>query len=210
MPNDKVIISFPSAIAAFLELARRVLMALTGNPNFPEPWVGCSLAELEDCVGRLQRAVDESKYHDSQKIKYRNQVKDETKRVLRKIANYVQLVAADNILALQSSGFSFQKERRTLHPGQLPFPDITLKHGERRGSIIAKARALPGAGSYEVQLTDKDPNIEANWAGYCNVKTCSKITINDLASGQNYWVRMRGIFSAGAGDWSTPVTIMSL
>lgn len=210
MPINKVIITFPPGMEAFLSLTRRVHTSMTGNPNFPEPWVGCSLAELTDCLERLQHAHDEAKNRDSQKIKYRNQVKNETKQVLRNIANYVQLVGKGNLQVLQSSGFDFQKERRVIQQSLLPSPEVLLRHGERRGSIMAKAKALPGAGSYEVQVTDKDPNDEADWAAYCVSKTCSRIIINDRLSGQNYWVRMRGIFGSGAGEWSTPVTIMSL
>ncbi|QXE91676.1 fibronectin type III domain-containing protein [Geomonas subterranea] len=210
MSIDKVIITFPSAIVAFIELVRRVLVSLTGNPNFPEPWVGCSLAELSGCLEKLQQAHDEAKYHDSLKVKYRNQVKSETKRVLRNIANYVQLIAAGNVQALQSSGFDFQKERRSTKAGRPLTPEVQLRHGERRCTIWVKAKALPGAGSYEVQVSNSDPNLEANWAAYCISKSCSKIIISDLVSGQNYWVRIRGIFSFGAGEWSVPVTIMSL
>lgn len=210
MLTPKLISTYPTAIHEFIGLARRVKNSLTGNPNFPEPWVGCSLEELSTSLDILQQATDDAQNHDSLKVKHRDKAKADTSGIMRKIAKNVELMADGNLAMLQTSGFEVQKERRLGPVGHLPPPDAYLKHGERRGMFYLKGKAVPGAGSYQVQITDKDPSIEENWGTYGTVMHCSSVEINGRTSGQNYWVRIRSIGAAGAGEWSTPITIMSL
>ncbi len=80
--------------------------------------------------------------------------------------------------------------------------------GAFSGSLDIKTSPLEGAASYDVQIAQLDPTVEANWAHTTTSKTASHIQLTGLTPGQSYWLRMRGIGSNGVGLWTDPLNIM--
>ena len=115
-----------------------------------------------------------------------------------------------DISKLESSGFDLRRE--TTHSNifdPLPAPsDLSLTQGAFSGRINPKMSRLTGAASYEVQKTQLDPTVEANWTHALWSSTSSHIQLTDLIPGQSYWIRIRGIGTNGVGLWSDPLHIM--
>ena len=63
---------------------------------------------------------------------------------------------------------------------------------------------LAGARTYEIQLAQGDPSLEANWKS----ATASHMLVEDLTPAHTYWFRVRAIGSGGAGRWTDPVSVI--
>ena len=85
-----------------------------------------------------------------------------------------------------------------------------IVHGGNADTLPAPDafRVAHGAGSYQVQITESDPAIDGNWRHAMSSLTAAHILLEGLIPGQAYWVRVRGIGSAGAGVWTEPVNLI--
>jgi hypothetical protein len=207
----KLITSFPRNTAAFLEKARSINTALTDNPFFKDISAEflAALGLLLTGINELQIAFDGAKSRDSGKIAYRDQLQKSVATLLTNIAKFVELHAKGDENILKSSGFDLVRgsQKGTQHP--LLTAMLSLRHGPS-GTFYARGKSLPGAWRYEFYVTDGDPTKDENWQFYCDSPHCSHIEITGRTAGKNYSVKMRGIWVAGAGPWSQPVTLMSL
>jgi hypothetical protein len=98
---------------------------------------------------------------------------------------------------------------RGSHSGILPAPsNFRVSHGQKSGTLNAQATRLPGAGSYEVQILQGDPSIEANWKYFTSSVSSAHILLEGLIPAQTYWIRLRAIGSPGAGLWTDPIRVI--
>jgi hypothetical protein len=211
--RPKLIITFQRYTDAdFLAKAGFILASLAGNAHFPEPWPpqAPALGDIRKAYNAYRDSYNASLTRDSLKIRQRKADREALTQMLKQLAPYLELVAKGDAMALASSGYDLRQEVvRNRANGTLPAPsDFTVKHGPNSGTLLIHAARLAGAGSYEVQIAQGDPTVEANWRHALSSKNCSHILLEGLTPAQTHWVRMRGIGSQGPGVWTEPVSII--
>lgn len=79
--------------------------------------------------------------------------------------------------------------------------DLRLGDGQLPASIFADCETVDGNSSYEWEWYS-DGNLTQRVGN--TVTTASEFTINGLATGSRYWVRVRAIRGGQYGQWSDP------
>jgi len=185
----------------FIAQTERIITAMSGNANFPEPWPSTvpSLARLQADLAALQTASTATASGDKTQIAARKSARSIVQNDLAQLAFYVQTIAQGSTTMLATTGFPLrQVAQRTLNPPLPPAPaEIVSLRGPLSGSIIVNASRVPKAASYEVQLATADPTVENNWSEAGTWKT-SKV----------YSFRMRAFAKAGFGPWATAASLM--
>jgi len=209
----KLIVTFESlSQAEFLAKAGSIVSTLANNPYFPRPWPepAPSYEQLEQAYYAYQSAYQAALGRDTFKIAQRKDARDALTGILKRLAIYLELAANGNATALASTGYELRREPGPSSTSSiLPAPEgVTIKHGELSGVLMIHATRLVGAASYEVELTDGDPTVEANWKAAGIHVHCSHIELTGLTPGKLYSVRLRGINVVGPGAWSDTVTLM--
>ena len=196
----------------FLAKSGTIVSSLTANPNYPEPWMVQvpSLTQLSAAYSTYLDGYHAALSHDSLKIALRKSARLTLTELLKRLIPYLELVAQGDTHILATSGYDLRKD--VVRGGSdyiLAAPnDFRVAHGAKSGSFDIHIAKLPGAGSYEVQITENDPAIEANWRHAMSSLTASHILLEGLTPGKAYWVRVRGIGTAGAGVWTEPVNLI--
>jgi hypothetical protein len=183
-----------------------------GNARFPEPWPAPapSLAQINAAFEVYRSAYRASLTHDTLKIAERNSARDALAGLLQTLVKYLEFVANDDESALQSTGFDLRRDAvRGDHAEPLVAPEgLKLKRGVIGGQVDVRVNRLPGAGSYEADIAQGDPNVDANWHHALTSTSSMHMLLRDLPAAQTFWVRVRGINAGGAGLWSEPASIM--
>ena len=213
--QPKLIVAFDRLSGPdFLAKAGFIIASLTGNPHFPEPWPpqAPTLAQLNDAFNAYRDAYHASLTRDTLKIAQRDIARQELIDLFKRLASYLELVAQGDATILATTGYDLRHDIvRGTNSGLLDAPaDFRVVQGKQSGTLDIHAAKLAGAGSYEVHIAQGDPNIEANWKQAALSKTCSHIIVEGLTPGQTYWLRLRGIGSAGAGLWTDPASVIAI
>ena len=200
--------------AGFQAKADVIIRAMIANPHFPEPWPAPapSTVSLTAALETYRDAVQACGTRDTVKIGQRKVAREVLTEMLRKLAQYIEFADRADAQALATTRFDLRREN-SRQPGtdQLPAPDgLKLLHGQGSGSVDVRMRRLDGAGSYEMQVTQGDPMLDANWKHAQTAIGSTGITITDLPVKQDSWVRVRGVNGKGGGRWSDPVSIFVL
>jgi hypothetical protein len=212
--QSKLIVQFARlSEAQFQAKADVIIGSLTAHPRFPEPWPAPAptTATLSTALENYRRAVRDCGTRDILKIDQRNVAREGLTEMLKKLAQYLEFIAQGDMGMLTTTGFDLRRENSRPSTDKLPAPEgLKLLHGENGGSIDVRIRRLSGAGSYEVQVTQGDPMLDASWKHVLTSTASTGITLNDLPPKQTLWVRVRGVSSNGGGRWSEPVSIFVL
>jgi hypothetical protein len=196
----------------FLAKAGTIVTDLTANPNYPEPWAVqvSTLAQLTAAYTAYLDSYHAALTHDSLKIALRNSARLALTEQLKALIPYLEMVAQGDTHILATTGYDLRKDLvRGGNADILAAPnDFRVTHGAKSGSFDIHLAKLPGAGSYEVQITQSDPALEGNWSHALTSLTAAHILLEGLIPGQAYWVRVRGIGTAGAGVWTEPVNLI--
>ena len=185
-----------------IQFARNVHMALTDNPNVPNPLP--ALAALQDLIATAEKSIEA---YEVQKSLLRNKknLRDEAVRALcdglRLEANTVQAATGGDPDKMRTTGFLLVKR-----PTPVGTPDqvteLWLEGGETEGTLKASWKPVRGVKVYELQ-TRADLGGADGWAHKATV-TKTKALMNSFSSGNRIWVRVRAIGTAGPGSWSDP------
>ena len=121
-------------------------------------------------------------------------------------------MAHGSVAKLETTGYDLRHDlTHTSGINPLPAPtDFKLARGALPGIVAVSVSRLDGAGSYEVQMTELDPLVEANWKHVLSSKTATHIQLTHLIATHTYWVRVRGIGTNGAGVFTDPLSIVAL
>ena len=210
----KLITSFSKNPKKLLEISRKVCTSLSNSPSYQQKSTEFDqeMQRLAAGIERLQKADDDAQTRDMQKVAYRDKVRDELSAILKRVAMHVELAANGDGSMLQDSGFevSTEKQGRPRNGNPLPAPVLTLKHGPVSGTLIAHAKPVPGAASYEFHITDADPTVHGNFTPFGTFAHGTNVSIPGRTPGQTYSVIARCIGTAGPGAWSAPFSIISL
>lgn len=211
--QPKLIVTFDRfSESDFQAKAGQIIAALTANPRFVEPWPAPAptLVSLNDALESYRTAYNATTTRDSARIVQRNAARQSLTELLKRLAPYLEFVAHGDVEALASTGFDLRRNAsRTSGFEPLPAPGgFRVQHGPRRGSLDVRVNRVPGAASYEVQITQGDPTSETDWKHAMTSVTASRIRLNDLPPTQSFWVRVRAVGSGGNGLWTEPVNII--
>jgi hypothetical protein len=196
--------------------AKYIAASLADNQNFKPPWLGClfSLELVNAALASYETAYYASLTHDTLKIAERKKAREVLTDMLRHVAIYLELVAHGNVDMLATTGYDLRRDTTTrlTVPGEpLPAPvDFRVSHGTRSGTINLHAARLDGASSYHIEMAQGDPMQENNWHLVLTSSTCSRLTLEGFTPGQTYWLRLRGINSAGYGLWTHALSLMAV
>ena len=199
--------------ADFFTKAGVIVTALTANIHYPEPWAAqiITLAQLSAAYKNYQDCYQASLTHDTIKITLRNNARDALTTELKRLVPYLELVADGDLTILMSSGYDMRKDLgpQNLNNETLPSPEnFRVTQGIKSGCLDIHVAKLAGAGSYEVQLAETDPNIESNWRHVLSSINGTHISLEGLTVGLIYWVRIRGINISGSGAWTAAIKIV--
>jgi hypothetical protein len=100
---------------------------------------------------------------------------------------------------------------RSSNNGAPPMPSmLALVHGKHPGVIIAKTSFCPYARTWELQITDGDPTVEANWGLAGMFFHSSDMEVTGKEGGKIYSFRVRASGPGGTSPWSPISTIRVL
>jgi hypothetical protein len=211
--QPKLIITFgPLSGPDFLTKSGTIVAALRGNADFPEPWPPQvpTFAQLEAAHDTYRDALHAAVNRDRIKIAERDSARETLTGILKSIAGYLEVLAQGDTRKLAGTGYDLRKDiTHGTGIGPLPAPtQFRLKRSDFSGKLLVHAASVAGAASYEVDLADGDPTIEASWRDAGTFATCSHIELAELTPGKVYWVRLRAIGISGPGPWTDPLSLM--
>ena len=209
----KLIVTFDRLSAAdFLAKSGFIIVAMTGNSHYPEPWAGegLTLDQFKATFTAFQDAYHASLTRDTLKIAQRDAARQTLTDLLKRLALYLELIAQGDTAILATTGYDLRHDivRNTGNELLSAPADFRVTHGQISGTLDVHVARLPNAGSYEVQTTQGDPAIDSNWQHAISSVTARHILIAGLTPTQSYWLRMRGINSHGGGVWTDPVSMI--
>lgn len=202
-----------TARSAFL---RSVIVHLTNNANFPEPWgVGLSLAICLALADKYDSWIIAADRGDRDNIATRNEVAIEVQKFLDKLGHYVEMTADDNLAALRSSGFPLRQRHGKTSSSQIatvfssaaavPMHDSMVENLHDSAKALLHAPWGPDVISREVQTTTGNPAEEAAWCEKAVFAPDTRMEM-ECSAGINTFFRYRDITAKGVGDWSKPVS----
>lgn len=191
---------FRLTVLALLALLRNVIAKMTGNANFTTPAV--TVAAMTTQADKLEAAIEAATDGSKQNRILRDVEVAATEAMLRVQADYVRMTCAGDKAKLQSSGFELVKQRQPVGVPGTPIIRSVRMTGIAQ-QVELKWTVQPGADSYQVRMTDKDPLIEANWQ-IVGITTKSRILVNKVESYKPHWFCVSAVGAAGEGAQSEP------
>jgi hypothetical protein len=174
---------------------------MTSNPHFPEPKV--PPVDLLDAAKALRVAIEQATGGSNQSKLRRNDLVNSAKEDLNAQADYVRSMCGGDATMLESSGFKLCRDRAPIGLPGTPINLATSMTG-REGEAEVRWKAVHGAHSYQVWLTDKDPELHHSWSAI-GITTKVRHQLTDLESYKAYWICVTAIGAVGESAKSRPV-----
>lgn len=194
-------LSLPEKIAR----AQQIVDALTGNASFPTPTP--PLAGITTAINNLDTAFAAAlaaRQTAKEKTSDQNVKEDALDKLVSQIAAYVESVAVDDEVMVQSAGMDIKSVGSASSDTPLQPQSLTPSAGDHDGEIDLSWEPVSGAKSYVVERS-VDPPTPASYA-HDAVVTKSKHTAAGLTSGTRYWFRVAAVNNNGQSGWSDPAT----
>ncbi len=180
-----------------------VINGMTGNAAFTTPPVTMALLQTDrdDFTAKISAAQTGGPMETAAKNAQRQVILGD----LKQEALFVQLKSNDDLTTLLSSGFQAMSTNRAQI--QLGKPEnMTVKNG-LSGQLVARVTPIPTTSMYEIRAKpDGGDWLDSGFSG-----DSQHIIIGGLTPGTNYTVQVRALGGlTGSGDWSDPITHISL
>ncbi len=196
----KVSYGFVSAPdTAIADITETILIALTGNPGFPNPTVSLTLlgTQKADYLAKLAATAQGGTLATAEK----NTAREVLVGSLRQLAAYVQSLAGNDLTLLLASGFQPASTNRAQTP--LPKPVVLRLENGTTGQLVVRLQPVANARAFEMQFK----NGTGGWQPGGIATQARRIEVNNLTPGGTYTVQLRAIGgSTGFSDWSDPVS----
>jgi hypothetical protein len=179
--------------------AKTVLVAMTGNPWFPSPFV--PLATFEEHIAALDTAETAVLFRTKGNAQERHAKLRIVLSDLEYLRVYVQHVAdahiAEGPAIIEGAGMSI---KRVTHHDR---PALEARPGATSGSVDLYAK-----GTRNRAFNDWQYSLDGvHWWSAPSTLT-SKTTLTGLTPTLTYLFRMRRSTKTGTGDWSDPVRLL--
>lgn len=211
MAQVRVFLGFASASDHVLEeTAGHLLLGLydAASAMFPSPPV--TKAAFQAALTAFTDAVAARTQGGTAATAARAVARDTLTGLMRQLALYVQTIIlpmspVDALAALLSSGFDAVSTSRAQHPlAKASMSDI---ENVGRGCLQLRLAPVANARNYEVQYKMDT----GNWVSAGLFQSTRRLVVSGLTPGTNYTFQARAVGgSTGYGDWSDPVSHMSL
>jgi hypothetical protein len=191
----------PQATPALIVFVEAILVAMTGNPYFPDPTP--SLGTVASALAVLRAANLERQTGTRGTATARNAKQTPVVSLLNRLKAYVQGVADDDpehaAGIIESAGMSVQKG------GRRPKPPLGARPGKGPGKIQLDARAVAREAAYDWAWSTDEGKT---W--HLAPQTLSaRAVLSGLPSGTRCWFRFRATTrKGGTSNWSNPVTFV--
>jgi hypothetical protein len=182
--------------------AGTVFTKMTGNAAFPTPPATATLAMLDAAQEDFTQKLNEAANRGRQETEAKNLSRQALLTILRKLAGYVQITAADREQVL-SAGFDTRSTNNAREP--LPQPhSVRVKNGTS-GQLIARTGSpIKNANLYEGRASSDGGTT---WLPSVFTGDSRHIILPGLTPGELYTIEVRALGgSTGQSDWSDPVT----
>lgn len=191
-------------VALFLMGARSIVIALTGNLNYPTPFP--ALADITTALDDLGAKIAAAAGRDKTAIAERDSAWETAKTLIRQLASYVQMHCQNDLAILLSSGFTTTKTPAPVGPVAAP-ENLRLSRTGMNGQVLARFKRVYGtSGGYTVQ-TGATP--DGPFTDYINSGRTS-VLIDGRTPLSTVGIRVRANGAAGPGPWSEPSCIIAL
>ncbi|MEI9961449.1 MAG: fibronectin type III domain-containing protein [Limisphaerales bacterium] len=121
------------------------------------------------------------------------------------LALYVENTSGGDAVKIASAGMSIKAAPTPVGPLE-QVQNLSITASDEEGGLDLQWEPVRGAKNYEIQ-TSTDPNVPANWR-LVDTSSSSKVSLEDLTSGQKIWARVRAKAPKKVNDgaWSDPAT----
>jgi hypothetical protein len=209
--QPKLIIRFePLSEGDFFTRAELINSSMTANASFPLPWPAAvpTPAQLNASFTAYQSAYNAAMSKDMGKVAARETTRKALTVILKKIAPYLEIVAAGSVTMLQTTGYELRQDATHNAPSMLPVPpNFKVARGMMSGSLVASAATVTGAGSYLLQWTAGDPTLPASWSGGQVFMHCTHMEVTGQTPGAKLSLRLCAVGPNGQGPWTDAATI---
>jgi hypothetical protein len=187
----------------FLVGSKDIIVSVTGNPNFPEPWpasVG-SVAALNAMYNDYEAAYNDAKGGDKAKIAIRKQKRTALEGALKVLAAYLEIEAKGDVAKLETTRLRHDTAHHAPPTALAALTNVTLGRGKGSGQLVLGAHCSETVDNFEVQLNSTEPPADANWVAGGTHSNCGKIVLSGLAPAKTYYARIRPIKGSLQGPW---------
>lgn len=190
-----------------VELARAIILAMTGNSNFTSPFP--SLGTVTTATNALDTALQNAQDRGKTKVALARAAEANLDNLLTQLASYVENASNNDPAKILSSGMGVKNDKT---PPQVPGVPLNLGTGNvaNDGEVKLSWDKASHANVYVIEQTD-DPNLlqsgrivggsnptsAAVWSTVIIV-TKTSFTVTGLISGAKYAFR---VFAVGAGGY---------
>ena len=205
MRTQKAIVSFTKVRDSELaNTAQNIVNKMTINPNFTDPQP--PLTTIQEYITAYSAALVKAKDGNKEDTANKNACRLTLETALHRLGNYVNLVAENDVVKLDSSGFPISKLPEPI--GILEAPNLTVYYGKNPGEIIIEMSVVPKASGYLVLYSPLPaPAENAEW--YDKLFSGAKGTLTNLKSGAKYIFKAAAISTEankmGLYNFSDPV-----
>lgn len=190
-----------------------IVAALSKDPSLYQTVMSSipTQEELRETHERHQASYNASMGGDPEKAQEHQTERQHLNRKFSAFAAVVKLAAAHDQTLLGKFGLTLPKTKKNSSSTALAMlENLRARHGEKHGDIFLKGSPVKNAKSYDIELCEGDPSIEANWRHAAVSVQASKMVVTGLTPGKIYWFRVRGIGANGAGPWSQYASLMAV
>ena len=191
---------------------------LATHPFFKDNWPDYlpTPQKLKEQVNAFNDAVSAAEADGGHKnLKGRDEKRQEAQASAVFMGQYVVMrsVSENDPSFLDSIGLKLKtKPSKNNKPASsvLPPPDsVVVKHGTESGTVVVSHSKVAGAGSYEVQICQGDPNVEASWSTVGQYSKCRTL-VRALEPATKVHFRIRCHGAGDPGPYSNYVSIIVL
>lgn len=194
-------------------LILHIIKALTANPHYPDPKP--SLAVLQAAADELKQSMlDVAHAKAALKTAVDKQRKSANKvaALLQQESWYVESASGGDKAKIITSGMKARREKTNM---QIP-PKVEFFRGKANdfpGQIVLRWKRMLKSLNiqyYQVRYTfDQLGEGTAHWLPYEDSTTKSKMIFISPQPGVKVWMQVRARNSAGFGEWSNPIAVIS-
>jgi hypothetical protein len=198
--KNQVALRLPRSVPALLIQAKRIVQAMTNNPDFPAPTP--SLAAVTAQIADVDAAETTVKTRLKGAADLRNVKLNALTSSLFLLAAYVQnLIDAnegEGAALIESAGMN---QRR---PYSRSTADLSAKMGPSPGLVILRARASKKRAAYEWEMSTDGG---ATWIALATT-TLAAFQVPNLVEGSAYHFRVRTIVGSAPGEWTQAIRFL--
>jgi hypothetical protein len=178
---------------------RNVNDKLFGNLIYATPDV--TAAEAKSVVAALEAAILAAKDGGHTAISARHDAEKQADEIYKKLANYLDRIAAGDETRILSSGFHISKQLVIT-----PKPELAALDGEHSGDVKLVGKAKERAAAYHWQMSkESDDGTDGVWVDI-GTSTRATFLVSGLQIIKRYKFRYAVVTPDGTSDYCEPVS----